>query len=319
MRTTFIRTLIERAEVDRRLWLLTGDLGFSVLEAFAERFPDRYINVGVAEQNMIGVASGLALSGYTVFCYSIVNFATLRCYEQIRNDVCYHGANVKIVGIGGGLSYSTAGYTHHALEDLAAMRALPGMTVVAPGDTVEAREATRLLAATAGPAYLRLDRGSTPIHRQDGFTLHPGRAVPVRAGLDGEQVLLLSIGGMLEETLATADRLKALGIAAGVASVPFLKPFDRSFVEDAARRVRLICTIEEHSAYGGLADEVAQTLARLDGPRAALLPFNLGDAGTKGLVGSQASLRRHVGLDHDGMAAAIADRLVARAAEEAGR
>lgn len=122
MRTAFIETLCELAAADPRIWLLTGDLGFSVLEVFAERFPDRYVNMGVAEQNMTGVAAGLAMSGKIVFTYSIANFPTLRCLEQIRNDVCYHEASVKVVAVGGGLSYGNLGYTHHGIEDLAVMR-----------------------------------------------------------------------------------------------------------------------------------------------------------------------------------------------------
>ena len=142
MRTAFIDTLCELAERDPRIWLLTADLGYSVLERFAARFPHRYINVGVAEQNLTGIAAGLARCGKIVFTYSIANFPTLRCLEQIRNDVCYHQANVKIVAVGGGFAYGTLGYTHHGLEDLGIMRTLPHMTVIAPGDPTETRLAT---------------------------------------------------------------------------------------------------------------------------------------------------------------------------------
>ncbi|RLA96545.1 MAG: transketolase, partial [Deltaproteobacteria bacterium] len=137
MRTAFIETLYELAEKDDRIWLLTADLGYSVLERFADRFPERFLNVGIAEQNMVGIATGLALSGNIVFIYSIANFPTLRCVEQIRNDVCYHNTDVKIVALGGGFTYGTLGVTHHATEDLAIMRSLPNMRVVAPGDPVE--------------------------------------------------------------------------------------------------------------------------------------------------------------------------------------
>jgi transketolase len=158
MRTTFIQTLCEIAERDERVWLLTADLGYSVLEPFAERFPSRFLNVGVAEQNMIGVAAGLAHSGKMPFVYSIANFPTLRCFEQIRNDVCYHEANVKIVAVGGGFAYGAQGYTHHGVEDLGVMRLLPNMIVVAPGDPVETRGATLAMAAHRGPCYLRLGK-----------------------------------------------------------------------------------------------------------------------------------------------------------------
>ncbi len=139
MRTAFARTLGELAAGDERLWLLTGDLGFSVLEPFAQQFPQRYLNVGVAEQNLAGIAAGLASCGKIVFTYSIANFPTIRCLEQIRNDICHHELPVKVVAVGGGLSYGAAGYSHHAVEDLAVMRAMPGMVVVAPADPWEAR------------------------------------------------------------------------------------------------------------------------------------------------------------------------------------
>ena len=153
MRTAFIRTLVEVAEGDERIWLLVGDLGFGVVTPFAERFPERFVNAGVAEQNMTGVAAGMALCGKVVFTYSIGNFPTLRCVEQIRNDVCYHNAAVKIVSVGGGVAYGAVGSTHHATEDMAILRALPNMTVVAPGDPVEAGLATAALVAHPGPCY----------------------------------------------------------------------------------------------------------------------------------------------------------------------
>jgi transketolase len=162
MRTAFIKALTDLAETDNRIWLVTGDLGFSVLEEFASRFPDRYLNVGVAEQNMTGVAAGLAMSGKIVFTYSIANFPTLRCLEQVRNDVCYHNANVKIVAVGGGLAYGAQGYTHHAIEDLAILRALPNIRVIAPGDPAETRAAVMAIVNTPGPCYLRLGKAGEP-------------------------------------------------------------------------------------------------------------------------------------------------------------
>src|SRR5438034_11308337 len=166
MREAFFGTLEEIAAIDRRVCLVVGDLGFGVVERFARRFPDRFVNVGVAEQNMTAIATGLALNGKVVFTYSIGNFATLRCLEQIRNDVCYHDANVKIVAVGGGFAYGALGATHHATEDLAIMRALPEMTVVAPGDPVETEAATDAIAVHAGPCYLRLGRaGESRVHR----------------------------------------------------------------------------------------------------------------------------------------------------------
>ena len=162
MRKTFITTLLALAEADPDIWLLNADLGFSFLEPFAERFPGRYLNVGVAEQNMIGVATGLALSGAKVFAYSIANFPTLRCLEQIRNDVCYHRAHVVVVAVGAGFAYGSQGYTHHAIEDLAVMRALPGMRVGVPGNRHETKALVTHFAREPGPAYLRLGRDGEP-------------------------------------------------------------------------------------------------------------------------------------------------------------
>ncbi|MGH2379084.1 MAG: transketolase family protein, partial [Candidatus Limnocylindria bacterium] len=154
MRPTFARTLVELAERDDRVFLVVGDVGFGVLETFAQRFPDRYLNVGVAEANLAGVSAGLALAGSRPFMYSIGNFPTLRCLEQVRNDICYNRAPVVVVCVGGGLAYGSLGATHHATEDLAIMRALPGMTVVAPADPVETELATRAALAHEAPMYL---------------------------------------------------------------------------------------------------------------------------------------------------------------------
>src|SRR5882757_6882308 len=162
MRDHFVKRLSEMAETDSRITLMTGDLGFGVLTDFQKRFPKQFINAGVAEQNMTGLATGLALDGRTVFTYSIANFPTLRCLEQIRNDICYHEANVKVVAIGGGFSYGALGISHHATEDIAIMRSLPGMTVLCPGDVHEAIEATTIAYRTPGPCYLRLDKSAAP-------------------------------------------------------------------------------------------------------------------------------------------------------------
>src|SRR5947199_5578558 len=206
MRNAFFGTMLALAEHDERVMLVVGDLGFGVVEPFASRFPARFVNVGVAEQNMTGVAAGLALSGKIVFTYSIANFPTLRCLEQVRNDVCYHNLNVNIVAVGGGVVYGPLGYTHHAVEDLAIMRTLPNITVVAPGDPVEVRLATRALAARPGPSYLRLGRATdTVVHREEpGFEI--GRPLVLREGGD---VVLVAIGGVLANVAEAAERLPA--------------------------------------------------------------------------------------------------------------
>lgn len=257
MRTAFIETMLQEAERDERIWLLTADLGYSVLEPFAAKFPDRFVNVGVAEQNLIGVAVGLAHSGLKPFVYSIANFPTLRCFEQIRNDVCYHHADVTVVAVGGGLAYGAQGYTHHGVEDLAAMRILPGMTVVAPGDPVETRLATRALCKASGPKYLRLGKAKEPVvhRREPRFEL--GKAIVVRSGDD---LTIVSTGAMLADSIAVSDELGRRGLRSGVISMPTLKPLDRDAIVAAARACGALLTVEEHSLTGGLGSAVAEAL-----------------------------------------------------------
>jgi transketolase len=290
MRTTFVETLCEVAAADERVWLLTADLGYSVLERFAARFPQRYVNVGVAEQNMIGIAAGLARCGRVPFVYSIANFPTFRCLEQIRNDVCYHGGAVKVVAVGGGFAYGAQGYTHHGVEDLAVMRALPGMTVVAPGDPVETRLATRALAAHPGPGYLRLGKAKEPVVHTEEPAFELGRALTVRPGRD---VTLISTGGMLEEAVAAAGRLAKGGIDARVLSMHTLKPLDAEAVRRAARETGAVVTIEEHSVSGGLGSAVAEVLAE----HGAAVRFRRWGAPDQPhhVVGSQGYMRRLCG------------------------
>ena len=294
MRTTFIDTLTDLATVDPRIWLVTGDLGFSVLEKFAQKFPERYLNVGVAEQNMTGVAAGLARCGKVVFTYSIANFPTLRCVEQIRNDVCYHEGNVKVVAVGGGYAYGPQGYTHHGLEDLAIMRTLPGMTVVAPGDPIETRLATRAIATWDGPCYLRLGKANEPVVHQTEPEFTLGRAVPVRPGRD---VTLITTGGLLKAAVDAANRLVSQGIDAAVLSMHTLKPLDTEAILQAALTTRAILTVEEHSIVGGLGSAVAEVLAEA-GVNVRFRRYG-GPDRINHLVGSQEFLRQRLAGDLD--------------------
>ncbi|MBI4211358.1 MAG: transketolase, partial [Deltaproteobacteria bacterium] len=221
MRDIFVQQLLELAKLDRRLLLITGDLGFSVFEKFATACPKQFLNVGVAEQNMTGIATGLALEGRVVFTYSIGNFPTLRCLEQIRNDACYHEANVNVVSIGGGFSYGALGFSHHATEDLAILRALPNMTVVAPGDTWEVSEATKALVQKKGVGFLRLDRASMQRDAEVGETFTLGKA---RIYRDGTDATLIATGSIVEEAWKAAAVLSTQGIECRVVSMHTLKP-----------------------------------------------------------------------------------------------
>jgi transketolase len=306
MRKAFFANLMENARQDSSIWLLCGDLGFSVLEPFKAAFPDRFINVGIAEQNMIGVAAGLALSGAKVFVYSIGNFATLRCYEQIRNDVCLHRANVNIVATGGGLAYGPQGYTHHIVEDIAAMRALPAMKVFCPGDPHEAAWATQNAIELEGPAYIRLARANEPTLHAAPLGDHPyDRAIRLRMGKD---VALCATGTMLESALQTSDLLKQEGIEASVLSFPCVKPFDEASLLAEASKVSLIVTMEEHGFQGGFGERAAAALAE-NGSRALLQRFAIDESVIDAPAGSQAFLRENFGLTPDLMAARIRIRL----------
>lgn len=301
MRGAFFDTLLELAEHDERIHLLVGDLGFAVTDAFRKRFPNRFLNVGVAEQNLTGVAAGMALSGKIVFTYSIANFPILRCLEQVRNDVCYHKANVKIVAVGGGLAYGSLGPTHHAVEDLAILRALPEMTVVAPGDPVEAAGATRAIAKHSGPCYLRLGRAGEPrVHRGE-IDFRLGKAVRL---CDGDDLTLISTGGLLETAVQTAELLRARGLNARVLSMHTLKPFDCDAVLAAARETRAIFTMEEHSILGGLGGAVSEVLAESTEAPAVFKRFGLPSAFCH-TVGTQEYLRAHYGLMPQPLAKAV--------------
>ena len=312
MRTAFFRTVIEEAAVDPRVMLMVGDLGFGNAEAFAERYPDRFVNAGVAEQSMTGIAAGLALSGRVVFTYSIGNFPTLRCLEQIRNDVCYHEANVKIVAVGGGLAYGSLGSTHHLTEDLAIMRALPNLVVVAPGDPLEVAAATSALIAHDGPCYLRLGRAGEPVVHGTPPQFHLGRALVVTEGTD---VTLVSTGGMLATAVRVAERLAADRISARVLSMHTIKPLDVEAICAAARETGAIVTIEEHSILGGLGGAVAEVLAELESHSVPFRRLGLPPAFCD-TTGSQTYLLARAGLDEDHIVSSL-KALLRRSAQQA--
>lgn len=298
MRTAFLKTLEELAAQDGRINFVTGDLGFSVIEPFVKRFPKQFLNAGVAEQNMTGLAAGMALSGKIVFTYSIANFPTLRCFEQIRNDACYHKANVKVVSVGGGLAYGALGSSHQATEDLAVMRALPGMTVVAPGDPIEAVHATRAVAALEGPCYLRLGKAGEPAVHAGEIDFRLGHALTVREGRD---LTVISIGGMLKPCADAVDLLAKDGVKVRLLSMHTLKPFDAEAVLKAASETGGILTVEEHSAVGGLASATAEVLAKASGARTAFRSLSLPDSFCRE-IGSHEYLRRFNGLTADDVA-----------------
>lgn len=294
MRDTFVKTLIGLAEKDKDIELITGDLGFGVLKPFWEKLPDQFTNAGIAEQNMTTVAAGMALEGKTVFTYSIGNFPTLRCLEQIRNDCAYHHANVNIVCVGGGFVYGSLGMSHHATEDIAVMRSLPGVTVVCPGDLVEAAEATKAIAKYPGTCYLRLGRGGEKQVHTEIPNFRIGKAIRIK---EGEKIAIFSTGAILDEVTDAVAELERKGISVEQYSFPTVKPLDQRVILDCSNRFDKIVTVEEHNITGGFGSAVAEVMAE-NPTRAQLVRIGINDEYCT-IVGSQKYLRDQYGFSAD--------------------
>ncbi len=305
MRDTFVRTLIELAKDNKNIELITGDLGFGVLKPYWEQLPDQFTNIGIAEQNMTTVAAGMALEGKTVFTYSIGNFPTLRCLEQIRNDCAYHKANVKIVCVGGGFVYGSLGMSHQATEDIAILRALPDVIVMAPADLVEAEEATKAIASYPGTCYLRLGRGGEKrIHEKiDNFQI--GKAIKVK---EGKTIAIFSTGAIFEEVNEAYELLKEKGYEPAVYTFPTVKPIDKDVISKCAETYDLIVTCEEHNVVGGFGSAVAEVMAEKINSKASLLRIGLNDTYAS-IVGDQKYLRDQYGLSAAKIAKRIEDRM----------
>lgn len=304
MRTTFVNTVIELAKKDKNVEIVTGDLGFGVLKPFWEAVPDQFVNAGIAEQNMITLSAGMALEGKTVFAYSIGNFPTLRCVEQIRNDCAYHGANVKVVCVGGGFVYGSLGMSHHATEDISVMRALPGVAVFAPGDAMEAAAVTKAIAAYPGTCYLRLGRGGEKRIREELVDFQIGKAIPVQ---QGTEVAILATGAIYEEVELACRLLEERGIHPTVYTFPTVKPLDEQTVIRCAENHRLIVTCEEHNIVGGFGGAVAEVLAEHPG-KAKLLRIGMDDRYCVH-VGDQKYLRKQYGMDGETICRRILEKL----------
>jgi transketolase len=257
MRTLFNQVLVDLARKDPRIWMILADIGYGEIEPFRAAFPERWYNCGVAEQNMTGVACGVALEGNIAITYSIANFPTLRCLEQIRNDVCYHHANVKIVVIGGGLAYGALGVSHQATEDIAILRALPNMVVFCPCDFAEAEAGVHAMIAHDGPFYYRCGYKKEPPVHQGPIRFELGKAIQVR---DGAAATIFFTGTIGNQVTAAAATLAGQGIECRVVSLHTVKPIDRQAIVQAARETGAIVTVEEHQLQGGLGSAVAEVL-----------------------------------------------------------
>jgi transketolase len=295
MRDRFINSLIREAESNENLMLIVGDLGYGVIEEFEKRFPNQFINAGVAEQNMIGMAGGLAKIGYKVFVYSIANFPTFRCLEQIRNDIAYHNLDVSIVAIGAGFSYGTLGYSHHAVEDLAIMRAIPEIKIYSPCDPDKVEECFMDSLNNGGPKYFRLGKNGEPL-------------IPNLPSINNNLILnqtsnklIITTGAITSEAFSAQAKLNLKGIQIDVLAVNIIKPFHLN--KDQIKNYRQIYVLEEHSIIGGLGSCLIEELQAIE----VSIPVKLIAIPDKNqhITGSQTYLRKHFGLDAETIAALI--------------
>ena len=257
MRATFINTLTEMARVDDKIICIIGDTGFSVFEEFEKEFGERFVNVGIAEQNFVSFGAGLAAMGMKPYIYNVASFMTLRGAEQIMLDVCYQENPVVLVGVGGGFAYATAGPTHHALQDIATMSALPNMTVVCPGDPVEMRAVMLESKDFGKPLYIRIGRSVDPVVHTGDIDFQIGKAIKMK---EGTQAVIFATGVMLSEAVKAQEILSQKGFSVGLYSMPTIKPIDREVILESVCAGKTIFTVEEHSVIGGLGDAVARVL-----------------------------------------------------------
>ena len=304
MRSGIIKTIHELMRKDENIYFLTGDLGYHVLEDMQAEFPKRVINMGVAEQNMMSVAAGLALSGKKVYVYSIIPFATMRCFEQIRNDVCYNNADVTILGVGSGLSYGILSATHFALEDIAIIRALPNISIFSPADEIEAVLGVKELYKQRKPAYIRIGKKEEPKIYDRAYDLKIGKGNLL---LEGSDITLFSTGTIMSEVLNAAEILRGKKIKATIVNIHTIKPLDKNLVIQESRFKKHVFVVEEHGKIGGLGSAIAEAVCdEEDFPQLTLIGTE--DRFIKN-IGSQDYLRRVTGLSSDKIASTIIKKL----------
>ena len=274
MRAAFADEIESLAAVDKRIVLLSGDIGNRMFDTYKKRFPDRFYNCGVAEANMTGVAAGMALCGLRPVLYTITAFNTVRCLEQIRIDVCFQNLPVVIVGVGGGLSYASLNATHHSLEDIAFLRILPNMTVICPGDAWEVSSAIRSAFNIDGPVYIRLAKKNEPLVHSDNPNFTVGKGLIIRSGTD---VCFLNAGSLLPSAVAASEVLMEKGISVQVVSMHTVKPLDKTLLQEIFSKFPHVFTLEEHSMLGGFGGSVAEWLSEQSDPKARLTRIGTDD------------------------------------------
>jgi len=292
MRNNLLALLAKKVSADKSVVFIVGDLGYGLVEPFMKQFPKQFLNAGVAEGNMVGVAAGMSLEGFTPVCYTIGTFMSLRPLEQIRDDVCVRNLNVKLIGIGAGYGYSIYGPTHHSNDDIGILRNLPNMVILSPADPLELKGAFRVMFSHKGPVYLRLPRRSVePIHtRTPHFKL--GKSIIVKPGQDR---FIFATGTMVTNALVAAKQLDIQGKPTGVVSFPTIKPIDHNFIANVAKRAKLIVTLEPHSVIGGLGSAVAEVLSEA-GTKARFKRFGYPDQFVH-VAGTEKYLEKKFGLD----------------------
>ena len=309
MRERCLKTVYELALQDERIVFIGSDLGVGVLDDFKKNIPERFFMEGIAEQNLVGVAAGMAMNGHVVYLNTIATFLSRRCFEQIAVDLCLHNVNVRLIANGGGVVYAPLGPTHLAIEDIAICRSLPNMTVVAPADEVEMIRFVKASVDHQGPIYIRVAKGHDPIVTTDTGPFVIGKAVPMREGSDA---LVVTTGVTLQLGLAAADRLSATGVSATVLHFPTVKPLDLEALHTYAERATAIVTVEEHTVIGGLGSACAEYLAETDllqGRRFKRIGFN--DV-FPSVYGDQNNMMRTYGISTDRIVETVNALLAAR-------
>lgn len=302
MRKAFVRKMMEFAADDPSVILVTGDLGFNFFEEYSQRFPEQFLNVGICEQSMAGICAGLAMTGRKVFMYSIGNFPTLRCLEQIRNDICYHDLPVFIVSNGGGMAYGYLGMSHHGTEDISVMRSLPGITVCAPADPLEVEALMDFIYRKGKPAFLRMNRGGEPVLYHQMPDIEKPVFLEQYSNPEADTVLIATgeIGNLLEDI---RKKLENADIVVDTFTCPVVKPLPQLPSDWFNKRIKMIVTLEENNAVGGLGSALAEELSgRISHP--ALLRIGMPDAYCS-VVGKQNTLRDFYGLSPEKVAGRI--------------
>lgn len=304
MRFTTIKTIYEKAVKNKNLYFITGDLGHMYVEEFKRDLPTRYFNGGIAEQNIMGIAAGLALSGMKVVVYSIVPFITMRCFEQIKVDVCYQNLDVTIIGIGGGLIYGQYGSTHSSIEDIAVMRALPNMKILCPANPLESEQLTKQALAIKGPTYIRIGRGKEPMPSTN-YNVEIGKGNIIRNGKD---VTIFCTGTILDEVEKAAKILSNNKVDTEIINLHTVKPLDKKIIIDSIKTRKALFSVEEHNIIGGLGSAVAEIISENNEKKIIFKRFGVNDVYLP-VIGRQDYLRARHGISAEKIANDITQML----------